>query len=269
MIVPDHHQYQLLSSTRYDPFLLNLRWNDDKDGPSAFMLLRYHFDRLADAANRHSWNQAKSSLAYSDFKATCQDAVTAHFAKETDQQALKLSLTLSRSGDLAVTTSPIASLLSDPTAASLFSPLADDASLFGILSVYLDPGVCSSSIFTSTKTTYRRHYEDARLRANLPPLSEVPMTTEVLLYNDEGMITESSIFNIAIHRAGQWLTPSSGVTGCLPGVLRRFLLEQGRIHEDKEGQLTKDSIKEGDWVLLFNGVRGCQLGRIVAGVHSI
>ncbi|KAG6919023.1 hypothetical protein DXG01_009733 [Tephrocybe rancida] len=260
-------RYDLLSSTRYDDFLLNLKWNNDDDEPSNIFLLRYHFDRLVAAADRHNWEEAKSSLVYHDFKTTCQNVVANINDDRNEGRAFKLRFTLSQTGKLAVTTSPVPPFLSDPTSASFFNPLTDNASLFGsVFSIYLDPGACPSSIFTSTKTTYRPHYEDARRRVNLPPLIHKPMMTEVLLYNEQSFITETSIFNVAVYRASQWLTPSNS-TGCLSGVLRRWLLEQGRIHEDKDGQLTKDSIKVGDWVLLFNGVHGCQLGKIVNGIH--
>jgi 4-amino-4-deoxychorismate lyase len=47
--------------------------------------------------------------------------------------------------------------------------------------------------------------------------------------------------------------------------MRRWLLENGRIQEAEDGLLNKDMVKDGDWVLLFNGVRGCRLGRISLG----
>lgn len=76
IMTPTHQVYELLSSTRFDPFLLTLRWNDDEDGPSDFLLLRYHFDRLTAAAECHDWDQAKSSLtSYDEFKTLCQNAV--------------------------------------------------------------------------------------------------------------------------------------------------------------------------------------------------
>ncbi|KAG6845361.1 hypothetical protein H0H87_010470 [Tephrocybe sp. NHM501043] len=264
-------QYELLSSTRSDDFLANLKWNNECGRPSTFFLLRYHFDRLLAAADRHGWNEAKSSLNYDNFKATCQNAVAAVRYESDNAYKIflwKLRLTLSQTGILAVTTSPVPPFQSDPTSASFFNPLTDEPLSFGpVFSVFLDQDACPSSIFTSTKTTRRRHYDDARRRANLPPLTQVPMTSEVLLYNEDGLITESSIFNVAFYRASQWLTPSTS-TGCLSGVLRRWLLEQGRIHGDEENHLTKDSIKEGDWVLLFNGVHGCRLGKIVKSIHS-
>ncbi|KAH0591131.1 Putative aminodeoxychorismate lyase [Termitomyces sp. J132] len=264
-----HQEYELLSSTRFDPFLLNIRWNDDKNGPSNFLLLRYHFDRLIAAVERHDWFQAKSVLAsYNEFESLCRNAVEVHRDKDNGPGALKLRFTLSQSGKLTVTTSAVSPLSLDPSFASSSDPLADDHLLSGpIFSIFLSSAPCPSSIFTFTKTTYRSHYDDARRRVNLPPVTQGAVTAEVLLYNEVGLITEASIYNVAVYRGHQWLTPSSS-TGCLPGVFRRWLLERGQIHEDKEGHLTKDSIKEGEWVLLFNAVHGCQLGRMVSGVYS-
>ena len=69
---------------------------------------------------------------------------------------------------------------------------------------------------------------------------------------------ETTIFNVAFYRDSQWVTPTT-TSGCLGGVVRRWLLENGRIREEV---LTRDMIYEREWVLLFNGVQGCQLGKL-------
>ena len=70
--------YQLLTSTRYDPFLATLSWNNDHDGPSSFFLLPYHFDRLISAAKIHKWDHTTSAsiLSYDHLKSTCLDAIS-------------------------------------------------------------------------------------------------------------------------------------------------------------------------------------------------
>ena len=68
--------YQLLTSTRYDPFLATLSWNNDHDGPSSFFLLPYHFDRLISAAKIHKWDHTTSILSYDLLKSTCLDAIS-------------------------------------------------------------------------------------------------------------------------------------------------------------------------------------------------
>lgn len=275
--------YELLSSTRFDRLLSTLKWNNDQMGPCLFLLLQYHLDRLIDAAEQHGWSQIRGSLTFDTLKSTCFNALadreqgdTSHAFKVTSSEtsyvcsilstlASKIRLVLSESGALTASASPTIPFSSDPTSASFFNPTSDNASLFGpVFAIYVDSQSTPSSIFTSTKTTRRTVYNDARLRAGLPLTSDPPVLADVLLYNSQELITETSIFNVAFYRSPYWITPTAS-TGCLPGVLRRWLLEQGRIHEAKDAtMLRKDSIKTGDWVLLFNGVQGCRLGRITS-----
>lgn len=70
------NNYQLLSSTRFDPFLTTLGWNDDRHGPCAFFLLSYHFDRLASAAKIHKWDHVSSLLTYDYLKSACLDVIS-------------------------------------------------------------------------------------------------------------------------------------------------------------------------------------------------
>ena len=67
--------YQLLTSTRYDPFLATLSWNNDHDGPCSFFLLPYHFDRLTSAAKTHKWDHT-AMFSYDSLKSTCLDAIS-------------------------------------------------------------------------------------------------------------------------------------------------------------------------------------------------
>ena len=155
----------------------------------------------------------------------------------------------------------------DPFAPSLWLPSGSspDPPDFGLalLTIHLDTIPTPSSVFTRTKTTHRDHYNAARSRFGIPPPPS-PSLDEVLLFNDNDDITETSIRNIAFVRRSppQWVTPA-GSTGCLPGVVRRWLLEHGRVVEADEGELKKDSIVKGEYVLTFNGVEGCRLGRIL------
>lgn len=45
--------------------------------------------------------------------------------------------------------------------------------------------------------------------------------------------------------------------------MRRWLLEKGRVTEAVQRELTRDDLVEGEYVLTFNGVEGCRLGRIM------
>ncbi|KAF8350505.1 aminotransferase [Amanita rubescens] len=235
--------YQLTSSIRYDQ---NLRVDDnDADGPVPFLLLKYHYDRLSDAADRHGWKDAKAALSYDYLKATCEKC----------HEGIRVLLT--KEGVLTATTSKTYNLPSDPFIAARFRP--DSAG--NSSSIRIDTQPTPSSVFTATKTTRREHYDAARSRVNLLPLSQATATEDVLLYNTEGEVTESSASNIALYRGGKWLTPPLS-TGCLRGVIRRWLLEHDLVVEAEKGDLMKDTINAGDWVLLSNGVSGCRLGRI-------
>jgi branched-subunit amino acid aminotransferase/4-amino-4-deoxychorismate lyase len=69
---------------------------------------------------------------------------------------------------------------------------------------------------------------------------------------------ETSIRNIAFWRKGRWVTPSLQA-GCLPGVARRLLIEEGKIIG---GEILITDVKVGEILLLFNAVEGARLGKI-------
>lgn len=88
--------YQLLSSTRYDSCLLNLPWNTLANGgmPSPYLLLKYNFDRLLDAAQKHAWTNAQGWTLI-DLKNVCDDAVRdALFKLQTSDAPLKVIIVL-------------------------------------------------------------------------------------------------------------------------------------------------------------------------------
>ena len=84
-----------------------------------------------------------------------------------------------------------------------------------------DP-VDSAEIFLYHKTTYRPMYDKAR--------QSCPECEDVLLWNERGELTESSIANIVVEINGALLTPpiSSGLLG---GTFRASLLQEGKIEE--------------------------------------
>ncbi|KAJ7492358.1 aminotransferase [Mycena latifolia] len=254
--------YDLLTTTRWDALLERLSWNRNGEHPCRYLLLALHLDRLRDAALAHDWPDAHKALDYDTLYAACQAAVASHDADPAE--AYKIRITLSRTGHLTATASPVAPLKFDPTSPSFSKPLTDSATLYGpAMTLFLDTQPTPpAGLFTSTKTTERTVYDAARARVGLPPLpSDEP--ADVVLYNPQGHITEASVSNVAFYHAQTWVTPPLS-TGCLPGVLRRWLLHNKRIREAEEGELTKDALRPGDWVLLFNSVHGCRLGRITA-----
>jgi len=177
--------------------------------------------------------------------------------------AFRIRITLSQDGQIIVTaTTPLpTSFTSDPTLLSIDKPPSiSDQAEGNHLKMYLDKEPITPSIFTITKTTFRNVYDQARTR-NEKLLLQSGSVSDVILYNDKGCIMEATIFNVAFYRSSKWVTPSTN-SGCLPGVMRRWLLQNHRISEDETGCLTKDSIQPGEWVLLFNAVQGCRLGKV-------
>ena len=70
------------------------------------------------------------------------------------------------------------------------------------------------------KTTRRALYEEAAARH--------PMADDVVLVNERGEVVETTIANLAVRMGDEWLTPPLGA-GCLPGVYREELIDQGTL----------------------------------------
>ena len=169
----------------------------------------------------------------------------------------QLRLVLHHAGTITTTVAPVSPLTADPMLAAQISPSTDSLSpcLGDPISLFLDKIATPSSLFTVTKTTNRGHYAVARARFGLP---DAGGPADVLLWNTKGMITETSVRNLAFFRRGRWVTPHD-LTGCLPGVMRRQLLEQGLVVTDDQGLLSRDNVREGELVIIFNAVEGCRI----------
>ncbi|KDQ63126.1 hypothetical protein JAAARDRAFT_120492 [Jaapia argillacea MUCL 33604] len=267
----------LITSTRFDPEHI-------VDG-SCYWFLQYHLDRLRDAAERHGWDDAKRSLTMDDLDLECERAIS-EFIDSDRATPFKIRVLLSQSGVLSATASKTRQIspTSHPSTSPLFTfiPLTSDPSPYSpYVQLYLDTQPTPPSIFTQTKTTNRRHYDDARSRAGLPRLTTSsasvtsssssagkgspngsPIDMDVILYTPSNLLMESSIRNIALFRNNRWVTPSTTSTGCLPGVMRRYFLEQGKIFEADDAEIRTQDLKEDEWVVVFNGVEGVRLGRV-------
>lgn len=101
----------------------------------------------------------------------------------------------------------------------------------------------ASDPFLFNKTTQRAVYERAR--------AGVADVDDVVLWNDGGEVTETTIANLVIERGGRRLTPALAC-GLLPGVLRAQLLDDGAI---EEAHLTIDDLRRAQRVWVINSVR--------------
>lgn len=108
-----------------------------------------------------------------------------------------------------------------------------------------------NSPFLFHKTTQREIYECARAAR--------PDADDVLLWNEAGEITETTIANVAVKIDGRWVTPAVA-SGLLAGVMREELLARG---EWVEGTVHRVDVPPGSELQLANAVRGVWTGRIV------
>ncbi len=98
--------------------------------------------------------------------------------------------------------------------------------------------------FLFHKTTNRKVYEDA--------LASRPDCDEVILWNDSGDVTESTIANLVISIDGNLYTPPVHA-GLLPGTLRAQLLEEGRV---VERSIRREDLQAAAEIFLINSVKG-------------
>jgi len=106
-----------------------------------------------------------------------------------------------------------------------------------------DP-VRRSDVFLYHKTTERTVYERARAGR--------PDADAVVLWNEDGQVTEATESNVVVLRNGVKVTPPIAA-GLLPGTMRAELLEAGEI---VEGEIPKNDFQSAERIWLINSVRG-------------
>ena len=82
---------------------------------------------------------------------------------------------------------------------------------------------------------------------------------DVLLWNEEGQITEFANGNVVVEVGGRKVTPPRDC-GLLAGTFRAQLLDEGIV---EEGTLTHDDIYRATSIWLLNSVRGWVPVRII------
>jgi para-aminobenzoate synthetase/4-amino-4-deoxychorismate lyase len=101
------------------------------------------------------------------------------------------------------------------------------------------------------KTTQRNVFLAAALRH--------PEADDVVLVNQHGEITETTIGNVAVRLEGRWCTPPT-MSGCLPGVERGRLLELGVLHERV---LHAADLLAAEDLAVFSSLRGWRSATLV------
>jgi len=159
----------------------------------------------------------------------------AELAKGFGRQRQRLRLVVSRDGEI----SSSASALDEPA-----RPVR-----LAIAAAPLDP----ANPFLYNKTTYRRMYDEAK--------ASRPGCDDVVLWNDRGEVTETTIANLVVELGGRKLTPPVEC-GLLPGVFRGWLLARGEI---AEARITLDDLRRASRVWTINSVRKWRDAVLVKG----
>jgi para-aminobenzoate synthetase / 4-amino-4-deoxychorismate lyase len=135
----------------------------------------------------------------------------------------------------------------------LLTDVRDLPPAHGAIRVALDDEpVDPSDVWLFHKTTRRAPYERRRGRR--------PDVDDVLLVNDRGEVTESTIANLAVHLDGVWVTPSVDA-GLLPGTYRNVLLREGRM---TERPVSVDELRGARELALVSSVRGWRPAALVS-----
>ncbi|CAY71521.1 Aminodeoxychorismate lyase [Komagataella phaffii] len=247
--------FQIISAVRYDP-IVNEEGITIEPTEECFFLIDRHCSRLNLSTSYFGWKVQVS-------KELLMEKLIESVKAAGESQSLKCRVYLDEQGNLNVATDVIPA-----KPFGLFEglkPLDQYSSL--LWDVVVSPEPIGISPFTSFKTTNRGHYNKIR-EATLKGGPE-GRPQEVLLYNTAGQVTEGSVTNVAFYRKFpsyvgpekgtlKWITPPLS-TGPLCGVTRAELLAREDIVEDR---LFLKDIKDGEDVLLMNGIQGVVRGKI-------
>lgn len=177
-----------------------------------WFLLRQHLDRLSASAEYFSFRFDEQAV----LNALDESVATADAAQ-------RVRLTLSRMGEVEVKGQDLVPLPAQ---------VADICLVRGSVDV--------SDVLMYHKTTHRVRYDVAGAGS------------EVLLVNEAGSITESTIANIVFSLQGERFTPPVE-DGVLPGTFRAWMLELGLV---QERSLHERELSGIDELLLVNALRG-------------
>jgi len=105
--------------------------------------------------------------------------------------------------------------------------------------------------FLYHKTTHRSMYETAK--------AAFPACDDVVLWNEAGEVTETTIANIVVEQAGRLLTPPRRC-GLLAGVFRQSMLDSGQI---SEAVITVEGLRSAVRIFVVNSVRRWRIATLV------
>jgi para-aminobenzoate synthetase/4-amino-4-deoxychorismate lyase len=214
---------RVLTARRPDFELLETMRLDPADG---VLHLERHLERLAASADSFGFRWDETEV---------REAVEKTVAS-APPVAGRIRLALRKDGTVRLVTTPL------PSEPDQIHVAIDDEPQ--------DP----RDVFLFHKTSLRDRYEEARRRH--------PDADDVLLVNDRGEITESTIANVAVRIDGRWRTPPLDA-GLLPGIGRAVALEEGRL---VEGPVTIDRARTAEEIALISDTRGWRRATLISSV---
>ena len=193
--------------------LESLRWTRDE----GYFLLDRHLQRLVESAEYFGIQFDASAVERALAKAVA-----------TLSTPSKVRLLLDRRGQIESTAVPL-----------------ESTALPAIMRVGLARRpVFSADVWLYHKTTRREVYDAAR--------ASRPDCDDVILWNERGELTETTIANLVLEIDGRRYTPPVS-SGLLPGTMRAYLLEIGEI---AECVLSLADLSRASGIWLVNSVRG-------------
>lgn len=213
---------QFLSQSRPEFSLLeSIRY----ESSAGFFLLDRHLRRLADSADYFGFRFDEHEIR----------AALQRLAESLSAGKLKIRLLLDRDGRYRIAHEALT-----------------DSSQNQFLKIALAPEpVDSREVFLFHKTTQRQAYEIRKVSR--------PDVDDVLLMNEKGELTESTVANMVVRLDGQDYTPPVAC-GLLAGTLRAELITQGKL---SERVLRPEDLQQAQAIFLINSVRGWMAARVV------
>ncbi|MBZ0114165.1 MAG: aminodeoxychorismate synthase component I [Thermoanaerobaculia bacterium] len=212
------------------PFQLleSLLWRPGK----GYWLLSRHLDRLLASAEYFAWSAPTA--------ATLRDRLQ-KLAATLPLRRHKVRVRLDREGDVVLEAHEIPRRSPGPCRLGL-APRPET----------IDPRLlCHKTTVRVLDTVWERADGSSR---------EESSYDDILMWDEDGNLTESTWANVVVALDGQRHTPSLH-HGLLPGVLRQHLIDRGEI---VEASLTVEDLKRAEGLWLINSVRGWIPARLEA-----
>ena len=208
--------------TKKEPFdlLETILW----EKPNGYFLLDYHLKRMQESAQY-------LSFVFPLYKINKE---LKELGASLNKNRYKVRLLLNTKGNVTIQSFQITEKPSNPVRLGLSQKTVN-----------------SQNPMLFNKTTNRTIYQSA--------LSTCPDCDDVLMVNEKGQITETTICNIVVRLKDKLVTPELDC-GLLPGTFRQYLLDKGEIIE---GTLTREDLTLCEEIFVINSVQKWRRAELV------